>query len=285
MWIMNAFLSALFAGLTSILSKIGLEDIDSHYVTALRTSLVLILTWMMYVITGSTMAGINVYNLFFIILSGIATGASWICYFKALSLADVTQVVPIDKLSTFLTMIFAFVILKEDLSLLKVVCMMIMFIGTYLMQQQSKNHQTNDKTWLIYAFGSAIFASLTSILAKIGISQADSETVTVLRTIVVVIMAWIVVGVTKTYQPLSTINKKQSMAIFFSAIATGLSWLCYFSALKEGPASIVVPIDKLSIVVSILFASLILHEKQNSKTIIGLICVVSSTLLLLIDER
>lgn len=281
MWLINAFLSAFFAGVTSILSKIGLQDMDSHYVTALRTSIVLIFTWIMYIVTGSSMSGINAYNLIFIILSGIATGTSWLCYFKALSLADVTQVVPIDKLSTFLTMILAFIIFKESISLLKIICMIIMLIGTYLMQQQPKNHQTNDKKWIVYALGSAVFASLTSILAKIGISQVDSETATALRTIIVVIMAWVVVGATKTYQPISSVNKKQSIAIVSSAIATGLSWLCYFAALKEGPASVVVPIDKLSIVVSILFASLVFHEKQNVRTIIGLVCIVSSTLLLI----
>lgn len=281
MWVINAFLSALFAGLTSILSKIGLDDLNSHFVTALRTSVVLLFTWLMYFVSGSTMQGINAYNLIFIILSGIATGVSWLCYFKALSMADVTQVAPIDKLSTFFTMIFAFLILKEEISYLKIICMIIMFIGTYLMQQRVHS-QTTQKHWLVYAFLSAIFASLTSILAKIGISAVDSQTVTALRTIVVVIMAWIVVGVTHTYQPIQTINKKQGIAILLSAIATGLSWLCYFAALKEGPASIVVPIDKLSIVVSILFASLILHEKQNKKTVIGLICIVVSTLLLLI---
>ena len=196
MWLMNAFLSALFAGLTSILSKIGLEDLSSHHVTALRTSVVLIFTWIMYFLTGSSMEGLNAYNLTFIVLSGFATGASWLCYFRALSLADVSQVVPIDKLSTFMTMILAFIIFGEEMTPLKVTCMIIMFIGTYLMQKKGHQEHSNQKTWLIYAFGSAIFASLTSILAKVGISQVDSQTVTALRTIVVMIMAWVVVGVT-----------------------------------------------------------------------------------------
>ena len=261
MWIINAFLSAFFAGLTSILSKIGLEDLSSHYVTALRTTVVLLFTWLMYFITGSSLAGLTPYHLFFIILSGIATGMSWLCYYRALSLGDVSQVVPIDKLSTFLTMIFAFIIFNEA-------------ITGYVDNKVSK--------WLIYAITSAIFASFTSILAKIGIQNVDSQTVTAIRTIVVVIMAWLVVGVTKSYQPLKQLKKRQVGAIVFSAIATGMSWLCYFAALKDGPASIVVPIDKLSIVVSILFASFVLHEKQNIKTIFGLICIVASTLLLLI---
>ncbi len=272
MWIINAFLSAFFAGLTSILSKIGLEDLSSHYVTALRTTVVLLFTWLMYFITGSSLAGLTPYHLFFIILSGIATGMSWLCYYRALSLGDVSQVVPIDKLSTFLTMIFAFIIF----------CILIMFLGTYLMQKRTHYVDNKDSKWLIYAITSAIFASFTSILAKIGIQNVDSQTVTAIRTIVVVIMAWLVVGVTKSYQPLKQLKKRQVGAIVFSAIATGMSWLCYFAALKDGPASIVVPIDKLSIVVSILFASFVLHEKQNIKTIFGLICIVASTLLLLI---
>lgn len=283
MWIFNAFLSAFFAGVTSILSKIGLEDLSSHYVTALRTSVVLIFTWIMYFVTGSSMQGIHAYNMIFIVLSGLATGASWLCYFRALSLADVSQVVPIDKLSTFLTMIFAFIIFDEKMTLLKMICMMIMLLGTYLMQQKTdETKKSENKKWFIFAFGSAVFASLTSVLAKIGISQVDSATVTALRTIVVMVMAWIVVWMTHSYQPLSTVNKKQTLAIVSSAIATGLSWLCYFAALKEGPASVVVPIDKLSIVVSILFAYFILHEKQNKRTLIGLVCIVSSTLLLLV---
>lgn len=282
MWIINAFLSAIFAGLTSILSKIGLENISSHYVTALRTSVVVIFTWLMYFVSGSSFDGINAYNLTFIIMSGVATGLSWLCYFKALSMADVTQVAPIDKLCTFFTMILAFLIFDEEVNALKVFCMILMLIGTYLMQQRPKPDHHETKEWLIYAFGSAIFASLTSILAKIGIADVDSQTVTAIRTIVVVIMAWIVVGVTHTYQPIQTLNKKQGWAIVLSAIATGLSWLCYFEALKTGPASIVVPIDKLSIVISIGFATLILHEKQNMKTLLGLLCVVIATLLLLV---
>lgn len=282
LWILNAFLSAFFAGLTSILSKIGLEDISSHYVTALRTSVVLVFTWLMYFVTGSDFSGINETNLIYIILSGLATGASWLCYYRALALGDVSQVVPIDKLSTFLTMIFAFIIFHEEVTFLKIICIFIMFYGTYLMQKREKGISVDNRRWLIYAIGSAIFASLTSILAKIGISQVDSQTVTAIRTVVVMIMAWLVVIVTRSYQPITSLHKKQVGAIVFSALATGLSWLCYFAALKEGPASIVVPIDKLSIVVSILFASLVLHERQNIKTIIGLICIVVSTLLLLI---
>lgn len=281
MWVINAFLSAFFAGITAVLSKIGLEGLSSHYVTALRTSLVLVLTWLMVFVTGSSLNGLHAENCFFIILSGMATGVSWLCYYRALSLADVSQVVPIDKLSTFFTMILAFVIFHEKLTFLKSICMLVMFIGTYLMIQKPKL-KSHDYHWLGYALASAVFASLTAILAKIGIRQVDSETVTALRTMVVVLMAWLVVGVTKSYQPLQTLQKKQIFAIVFSAIATGLSWLCYFAALKDGPASVVVPIDKLSIVISIGFASLILHEKQSVKTMIGLLCIVVSTLLLLI---
>ena len=281
MWIINAFLSAFFAGLTSILSKIGLEDLSSHYVTALRTTVVLLFTWLMYFITGSSLAGLTPYHLFFIILSGIATGMSWLCYYRALSLADVSQVVPIDKLSTFLTMIFAFIIFHEEVTPLKILCMLMMMFGTYLMISKPKQKATSNH-WYLYALGSAFFASLTAILAKIGIINVDSQTVTALRTIVVVMMAWLVVRVSHSYQPLSMIHKKQAFFIVLSGVATGLSWLCYFEALKDGPASVVVPIDKLSIVISILFAYFILHEKQSRKTLTGLICIVVSTLLLII---
>lgn len=282
MWIMNAFLSALFAGLTSILSKIGLEGVSSRYVTALRTTVVVVFTWLMFFVTGSSFAGIDRYNLMFIVLSGIATGASWLCYYRALSLGDVSQVVPVDKLSTFLTIIFAFILFDEKITFLKVICIIIMFIGTYLMQQRPNHVKSEKQGWFIYALGSAVFASLTSILAKIGIQNVDSATVTAIRTIVVAIMSWIVVGISHEYQPLSILSKKQGLAICLSAIATGMSWLCYFAALKEGPASVVVPIDKLSIVISIGFASLVLHEKQNMKTRVGLLCIVVSTLLLLV---
>ncbi len=282
MWLLNAFLSAFFAGITSILSKIGLENISSHYVTAMRTSVVLIFTWLMVFITGSDFHGMSVYNLIFIILSGLATGVSWLCYYRALSLADVSQVAPIDKLSTFLSMIFAFLIFHEKVTWLKIGCMIVMLIGTYLMQKRQPSTITYQHQWFFYALGSAIFAALTSILAKIGIQNMDSQTVTAMRTIVVVIMAWIVVFITKTYQPIQNLQKSHVKAIVFSAIATGLSWLCYFEALKEGPASVVVPIDKLSIVVSIVFAYFVLHEKQNKKTLMGLACIVISTLLLII---
>ena len=232
MWLINAFLSAIFAGVTAVLSKMGLEDMSSHYVTALRTSVVLIFTWLMVWVSGSDFSGLNAQNLLFIVLSGIATGA-------------------------------------------------MMMFGTYLMISKPKQKATNNY-WYLYALGSAFFASLTAILAKIGISNVDSQTVTALRTIVVVMMAWLVVRVSHSYQPLSMIHKKHAFFIVLSGVATGLSWLCYFEALKDGPASVVVPIDKLSIVVSILFAYFILHEKQSRKTLIGLICIVVSTLLLII---
>lgn len=285
MWIVFAFGAALFAGLTSILAKCGIKNTDSNVATALRTIVVLIFSWIMVFISGSqsTLTSINTKTLVFLILSGIATGASWLCYFKALQIGDVNKVTPIDKSSTILTMIIAFILLGEEITLIKAIAMVLIGIGTYLMITKKENVKVEKKNnaWLIYALGSAIFASLTSILGKIGIEGIDSTLGTAIRTIVVLIMAWIVVFVTKKQNTIRNIDKSSWIFLFLSGLATGGSWLCYYRALQTGPASVVVPIDKLSILVTIAFSYIVFKEKLNKKSALGLLLIVIGTLSLL----
>lgn len=286
MWILYAFGSAFFAGATSILAKIGVKDIDSHVATAIRTIVVLIFSWIMVFIVGSqgTIGNISGKTLTFLILSGFATGASWLCYFKALQLGDVNKVVPIDKSSTILTMVLAFIFLGENITINMVVGMIGIGIGTYLMIQKKESIEkvVKGKAWLVYALLSAIFASLTSILGKVGIENVESNLGTAIRTIVVLIMAWIIVFATKKQSDVKKIDKKSLLFLILSGIATGTSWLCYYKALQDGLASIVVPIDKLSILVTILFAYVFLKEKLSKKSIVGLVLIVVGTLILLI---
>ena len=286
MWILYAFGSALFAGATSILAKIGIEDVDSHVATALRTIVVLIFSWLMVFIVGSQsqLVDISIKSYIFLILSGMATGASWLCYFKALQLGDVNKVVPIDKSSTILTMVLAFIFLKEDITVPMVIGMIAIGLGTYLMIQKKEEDQkeVKNKAWLIYAVLSAVCASLTSILAKIGIENVESNLGTAIRTIVVLMMAWIIVFLQKKHGQVKKISKKSLLFIGLSGIATGASWLCYYKALHDGLASIVVPIDKLSILVTVAFAYIFLKEKLSKKSAAGLILITVGTLSLLI---
>ena len=286
MWILYAFGSALFAGATSILAKIGIEEVDSHLATALRTIVVLVFSWLMVFIVGSQnqLTAISIKSYVFLILSGMATGASWLCYFKALQLGDVNKVVPIDKSSTILTMILAFVFLKEDITIPMIIGMIAIVIGTYLMIQKKEEEQkqVKNKIWLIYAVLSAVFASLTSILAKVGIENVESNLGTAIRTIVVLIMAWIIVFLQKKHGQVKNISKKSFVFIGLSGIATGASWICYYKALHDGLASIVVPIDKLSILVTVAFAYIFLREKLSRSSMVGLILITVGTLSLLI---
>lgn len=286
MWILYAFGSALFAGATSILAKIGIEDVDSHVATALRTIVVLIFSWLMVFIVGSQsqLVDISIKSYIFLILSGMATGASWLCYFKSLQLGDVNKVVPIDKSSTILTMVLAFIFLKEDITVPMVIGMIAIGLGTYLMIQKKEEEQkeVKNKAWLIYAVLSAVCASLTSILAKIGIENVESNLGTAIRTIVVLMMAWLIVFLQKKYGQVKKISKKSLLFIGLSGIATGASWLCYYKALHDGLASIVVPIDKLSILVTVAFAYIFLKEKLSKKSAAGLILITVGTLSLLI---
>ena len=286
MWILYAFGSAFFAGATSILAKIGIKEIDSHVATAIRTIVVLIFSWIMVFIVGSqgNIGNLDGKTLIFLILSGFATGASWLCYFKALQLGDVNKVVPIDKSSTILTMILAFIFLGENITINMVVGMIGIGIGTYLMIQKKEGVEkvVKGKAWLVYALLSAIFASLTSVLGKVGIENVESNLGTAIRTIVVLIMAWIIVFATKKQSDIKKIGKRSLLFLILSGIATGASWLCYYKALQDGLASIVVPIDKLSILVTVLFAYVFLKEKLSRKSVLGLALIVVGTLVLLI---
>ena len=281
---MFAFGSALFAGLTAILAKCGIRNTDSNVATALRTIVVLAFSWLMVFVTGaqSGMGSISMKTMVFLVLSGVATGASWLCYFKALQLGNVNKVTPIDKSSTVLTMFLASVLLGEELTWMKAVAMVCIGIGTYMMiQKKQTEEKKEDKKWLLYAIGSAVFASLTSILGKIGISDINSNLGTAIRTIVVLAMAWIVVFVTGKQHTIKEIDEKSWIFLVLSGIATGGSWLCYYRALQTGPASVVVPIDKLSILVTIAFSYIVFHEKLTKKAGCGLVLIVAGTLLLL----
>ena len=281
MWIVLAFLSALFAGLTSILAKCGIRRTDSTVATAIRTVVVLIMAFCMTLIVGSTgqITSISPKSWTFLVLSGIATGGSWLCYFKALQLGDVNKVVPIDKSSTVLTIIFAAVFLREPVSWLGWLCVVGIAVGTYLMiEKKARTGGAKSRAWLIYAALSAVFAALTSILGKIGIENVESNLGTTVRTAVVLLAAWGMVLVTKKGSQLKTIPKKELGFICLSGLATGGSWLCYYKALKDGLASVVVPIDKLSILVTVAFSYMVFREKLTLKSAIGLLLIVAGTL-------
>ena len=287
MWILYAIGSSFFAGITAILAKCGIQKTDSDVATALRTVVVLVFSWILVFFTG-TMSGVNDINgrtLLFLVLSGLATGASWLCYFHALKKGDINKVVPIDKSSTILTIFLALIFLHEGLTWKKAGCICLIGIGTALTitkKEVTEDREQHTGSWFIYAVLSAVFASLTAILGKIGISGIDSNLGTAIRTIVVLIMAWIVVFVTKKQGDIKNIDKKSWVFICLSGITTGLSWLCYYKALQDGEASVVVPIDKLSILVTVAFSYVFLKEKLNKKSFIGLIMIVIGTLILLV---
>lgn len=286
MWIVFAFGSALFAGLTSILAKCGIKKTDSTVATAIRTIVVLFFSWLMVFIVGSEgeIGSITPHTLIFLVLSGLATGASWLCYFKALQLDDINKVVPIDKSSTVLTILLAAILLGEKITLYSGIGIALIAVGTFLMIEKKdvKNDVPKNKRWIFYALGSALFASLTAILGKIGISDVESNLGTAIRTGVVLVMSWIMVFVTGKQNKIKVISKKELGFICLSGLATGGSWLCYYKALHDGPASVVVPIDKLSILVTILFSYIVFREKLSKKTAFGLFLTVGGTLLMLV---
>lgn len=286
MWIVFAFGSALFAGLTSILAKCGIKKTDSTVATAIRTIVVLLFSWLMVFIVGSEseIGSITPHTLIFLVLSGLATGASWLCYFKALQLGDINKVVPIDKSSTVLTILLAAILLGEGITLYSGLGIALIAVGTFLMIEKKdvKNDVPKNKRWIFYALGSAVFASLTAILGKIGISDVESNLGTAIRTGVVLVMSWIMVFVTGKQNKIKGISKKELGFICLSGLATGGSWLCYYKALHDGPASVVVPIDKLSILVTILFSYIVFREKLSKKTAFGLVLTVGGTLLMLV---
>lgn len=285
MWIVYALASAWFAGITSILAKVGIKNTDSHLATALRTVVVLIFAWIMVFVGGTwqMISDISFKSLIFLVLSGLTTGGSWICYFKALQIGDVNKVVAIDKSSTILTMMLAFLILNEPITGSMMVGMVAIGIGTYIMIEKKdiQGGGSQNNLWLFYAIGSALLASLTSILGKIGIEKVDSNLGTAIRTIVVLMMAWSIVFGLKRQKEIKKIDSKSWIFIGLSGLATGLSWLFYYRALQEGKASVVVPIDKLSILVTVAFAYIFLKEKLSKKAAIGLGLVVMGTLMLI----
>lgn len=284
MWILYAFCSAFFAGITAILAKIGIKNTDSNLATAIRTIVVLVFSWLMVFIVGSQneISQISSKTLLFLILSGLCTGGSWLCYFKALQLGDVNRVAPIDKSSTILTLILAFIILGEKLTLTKIAAVILIGIGTYMMITKKDAEEKSQKGWAVHAVLSAVFASLTSILGKIGISDIESNLGTAIRTAVVLIMAWIVVFVSKKQKEIKNIDRRSMAFILASGITTGLSWLSYYKALHDGNASAVVPIDKLSIIVTVAFSYFVLKEKLTKKSLAGLIIITAGTMLMLI---
>ena len=283
-WISAAILSAFFAGLTSILAKCGIKKTDSDLATALRTIVVLIFSWIMVFVVGSlhTITEIQPKAFIFLILSGLATGASWICYFKALSAGDINKVVPIDKSSTVLTVLLAIICFGETSNLvMKLIATAILAVGIFLMVEKKKREEKQEsKTWMLYAVLAAVFAALTSILAKMGISGVESNLGTAIRTGVVLIMAWVIVFSRGKQKQLKTIDKKELFFIGLSGIATGASWLCYYYAIQNGDVSVVVPIDKLSIIVTVIFSYFVFKEKLSKKAFAGLCLMVVGTLLM-----
>ena len=284
MWLLYAVGSALFAGLTSILAKCGIRKTDSTVATAIRTIVVLVFAWLMVFVVGSqgTLGSIPAKSLVFLVLSGLATGASWLCYFYALQRGPIDKVVPIDKSSTVMTILLAALLLGEGITLPKGIVAVLIAVGTFLMIEKKGGVQKEESGWMIAAFGSAIFAALTSILGKIGITEVESNLGTALRTGVVLIMAWVMVFVQGKQGQLRTIPKGELGFICLSGLATGGSWLCYYRALQLGPASLVAPIDKLSILVAILFSYLVFHEKLSKKALAGLAILVVGTLVMLL---
>lgn len=288
MWILFAFGSAIFAGLTAILAKCGIRKTDSDAATAIRTIVVLIFSWIMVMITGSigTIGSLSSKTWIFLVLSGIATGASWLCYFKALQLGDVNKVVPIDKSSTILTIILAFIFLGEPITLVKGIAVVLIGVGTFMMIQKKETAHESEKpkgcSWLIYALLSTVFASLTAILGKVGIEGVESNLGTAIRTCVVLVMAWVVVFVKGKQHTIREIPKNELGFICLSGLATGGSWLCYYRALHDGMASVVVPIDKLSILVSIAFSYIVFRERLTKKAVVGLCLIVAGTLIMLL---
>ena len=282
MWITAAVFSAVFAGITAILAKCGIRKTNSDLATAMRTVVVLAFSIIMVLIVGSfgTIAEISGRSWLFLVLSGLATGASWICYFKALSMGDVNKVIPIDKSSVILTVLFAIVIFGETESLaVKLIGTALIGAGTFLMiEKKAVTKGAGGKGWIVYAVLSAVFAALTSVLAKLGISGVESNLGTVIRTAVVLLMAWLIVFIKGEQKGLKTLDRRELVFIGLSGLATGASWLCYYYAVQNGVLSVVVPIDKMSILITVLFSLLFLKEKLSVKAAIGLALMCVGTL-------
>ena len=286
MWLLYAAGSAFFAGITSILAKCGIRNTDSTVATAVRTVVILIFSWIMVFVAGSweQLFSIDGYTLLFLILSGAATGASWLCYFKALQIGDINRVVPVDKSSTVLTIVLALIFLQEGISLEKAGAVVTIAAGIFLMIEKKDSDETKGKEkggkngWFFYAAGSAVFASLTAILGKIGISGVEANLGTAVRTCVVLAMAWLMVAVQKKGGEVRKISRRELGFICLSGVATGASWLCYYRALQDGPASVVVPVDKLSVLVTVAFSYLVFGEKLGRRAAAGLALLTAGTI-------
>lgn len=286
MWLIYAFGSAFFAGITAILAKCGIRRTDSTVATAVRTCVVLVFSWAMVLLTGTggQLFHLQGRTLLFLLLSGLATGASWLCYFTALQLGDINKVVPIDKSSTVLTILLGWLLLREPVSPAKALGALLLAVGTLWMidKRDPARTEPEHRLWLPYAVGSAVFASLTAILGKVGIAGVDSNLGTAVRTCVVLVMAWVMVFVTGKSSQVRQIPRGELGVLCLSGLATGGSWLCYYRALQQGPASVVVPIDKLSILVTVVFSRLVFGEKLSPRAAVGLTLVVAGTLVLLL---
>lgn len=286
MWLIYAFGSAFFAGITAILAKCGIRRTDSTVATAVRTCVVLVFSWAMVLLTGTggQLFHLQGRTLLFLLLSGLATGASWLCYFKALQLGDINKVVPIDKSSTVLTILLGWLLLREPVSPAKALGALLLAVGTLWMidKRDPARTEPEHRLWLPYAVGSAVFASLTAILGKVGIAGVDSNLGTAVRTCVVLVMAWVMVFVTGKSSQVRQIPRGELGVLCLSGLATGGSWLCYYRALQQGPASVVVPIDKLSILVTVVFSRLVFGEKLSPRAAAGLTLVVAGTFVLLL---
>ncbi len=287
MWLVFSFASAFFAGASTLLAKMGVQAMDSNLATAIRTLVVLVFAWFMVFLTGSfsTIHSIDIGSFVFLIASGLTTGASWLCYFRALRTGAINKVVPIDKASTILTMLLAFLFLNEPVSAATAVAMVFIGGGTWLMIEKKREEPPADKAdekngWFLYAVLSAVFAALTAILGKIGIEGVESNLGAAIRTVVVTVMAWLIVFSRKSAIHIASIDTRGWRHLIASGIATGASWLCFYRALQSGPVSIVVPVDKLSILFSVLFGMVVLHEKISRISAIGLACIAIGTLLL-----
>ena len=285
MWIVYAAGSSFFAGITSILAKCGIKKTDSNVATAIRTVVVLVFSWLLVFLTDAW-AGIGEISgrtMLFLVLSGLATGASWLCYFRALQTGDINKVVPIDKSSTVLTILLAFIFLHEGVTPAKLAAVFLIGAGTMLMISRKETEAGGSRSrgsWIIFAFLSAVFASLTAILGKIGITDVDSNLGTAIRTTVVLVMAWIMVFVTGKQHEIKKIEKRELFFIVLSGLATGASWLCYYRALQDGAASVVVPIDKLSILVTMAFSWMVFHEKLSRKAGVGVVLITLGTVMM-----
>ena len=281
LWLGFALGSAFFAGITAVLAKVGMKNVNSTLATAIRTVVVLVFSWWMVFLVGSQaeITRLSGRTLFYLVLSGLSTGASWLCYFRALQLGDVNKVAPIDKSSTVLTILLAFLLLGEPVSAPQIVGVLGIGIGTLLMisRKETDTGGKPDGRWLLFACLSALFASLTSIFGKIGVEGVESNLGTAIRTVVVLGMAWLMVFVTGQQKGIRRIGRRDWLFLLLSGLSTGLSWLCYYRALQDGPASVVVPVDKLSILVTIVFSRLILHEKLSRRAAVGLALLVLGT--------